>query len=100
MPARVERCDGPPPSAQDLDARLRAEGLEPRSWGNGPGDTYAWHRHGYHKVLYCSSGGIVFHLRDEDDINLGPGDRLEIEPGTDHAATVGPGGVQCVEAPR
>ena len=100
MPARVQRWDGPPPSAADLDARLRAEGLSPQRWGNGPGDTYDWHRHGYHKVLYCVSGSITFHLRDGDDAELAPGDRLEIEPGIDHAATVGSQGVQCVEAPR
>ena len=101
MPARVERCETTtPPSPDDLDALMRAEGLDPRSWGNGPGDTYSWHRHEYHKVLYCVRGGIVFHLRDQDDVSLSPGDRLEIEPGTDHAATVGPDGVECVEAPR
>jgi quercetin dioxygenase-like cupin family protein len=100
VPARVQPWDGPPPSAADLDARLRAEGLSPQQWGNGAGDTYDWHRHGYHKVLYCVSGSITFHLRDGDDVELAPGDRLEIEPGTDHAATVGSQGVQCVEAPR
>ncbi|HEY8760821.1 MAG TPA: hypothetical protein VIP52_07920 [Candidatus Dormibacteraeota bacterium] len=28
---------------------------------------------------------------------LEPGDRLELPPGTRHAAIVGPGGVTCVE---
>jgi mannose-6-phosphate isomerase-like protein (cupin superfamily) len=41
----------------------------------------------------------VFHLRDRD-VELRPGDRLDIEPGTEHAAAVGPQGVTCVEAPR
>jgi hypothetical protein len=41
----------------------------------------------------------VFHLGQED-VELRTGDRLDIEPGTEHAATVGPGGVRCVEAPR
>lgn len=100
MPARRRPWDGPPPSADDLDARLVGEGLHPRHWGNGPGDTYPWHRHDYHKVLYCIDGTITFHLGDGDDVTLGPGDRLEIEPGTDHAASVGPEGVRCVEAPR
>ena len=31
--------------------RLRAEGLDASSWGNGPGHVYAEHRHGYDKVL-------------------------------------------------
>ena len=100
VPARVERWEGPPPSAADVDARLRAEGLRPGSWGNAPGDTYGWHAHGHEKVLHCVAGTITFHLRDGDDVELRAGDRLEIPPGTPHAATVGPEGVRCVEAPR
>jgi cupin domain len=72
---------------------------DPRSWGNAPGDAYGWHSHGYHKVLFCLSGSITFHLRD-GDARLAPGDRLDIEPRAEHAATVGPQGVQCIEASR
>ena len=32
--------------------------------------------------------------------DLAPGDRLEIAAGTDHSATVGPEGVECMEAFR
>lgn len=98
--ARVGRCVGPPPGEAAAEARLRAEGLHPRAWGNPPGDTYGWHAHGYDKVLYCVTGGITFHLGEGEDVVLGAGDRLEIPPGTQHAATVGPDGVRCVEAPR
>ncbi len=80
--------------------RFQEEGWSaPRFWGNGPGDTYGWHSHGYHKVLFCLDGSITFHTRD-GDVGLGPGDRLDLDPGTEHAATVGPGGVSCVEASR
>jgi quercetin dioxygenase-like cupin family protein len=48
-------------------------------------------------VLFCQEGGIVFHTSD-GDLELRPGDRLDIEPGTPHAATVGADGVTCVEA--
>lgn len=97
---RTPSEDAGPPSREVLEAPLRDEGLSaPRWWGNAPGDTYGWHAHGYHKVLYCHSGGITFHT-DDGDVSLGPGDRLDIEPGTRHAATVGPGGVTCVEASR
>ena len=41
----------------------------------------------------------MFHL-EQEDVELRAGDRLDIEPGTEHAATVGPDGVRCVEAPR
>jgi mannose-6-phosphate isomerase-like protein (cupin superfamily) len=84
----------------DLEVSLSEEGLtEPSWWSNAPGDTYGWHDHPYHKVLFCSEGSIVFHTRD-GDVELGPGDRLDIGPGTEHAATVGPNGVTCVEARR
>ncbi len=41
----------------------------------------------------------MFHLRS-GDVSLGPGDRLDLPPGTPHAASVGDEGVACVEAPR
>lgn len=98
MPARVQRSEGEAPSMDELRRRFEEDGLSPRQWGNAPGDTYEWHAHPYHKVLYCVSGSIVFHTRDDGDLDLAAGDRLDIEPGTDHAATVGPEGVQCIEA--
>ena len=97
MSARRTAHDGPPPGRSELEARFRQDRLSPRSWGNAPGDTYDWHAHEYHKVLYCVSGSIVFHT-DDGDLELGPGDRLDVEPATRHAATVGPHGVECVEA--
>jgi hypothetical protein len=33
-------------------------------------------------------------------VTLEAGDRLDLEPGTEHAATVGPTGCSCVEASR
>ena len=79
---------------------FRAEGCSaPRSWSNGPGDTYGRHAHGFHKVLFCLDGSITFHL-DDGDVELAAGDRLDIEPDTEHGATVGPAGCSCVEASR
>jgi hypothetical protein len=100
MTAHVNRSAGPAPSRSEIEQAMRDEGLDPHGWGNGPGDTYGWHQHDYHKVLYCVSGSIVFHTRTDGDLDLAPGDRLDIEPGTQHAATVGDHGVECVEAPR
>jgi hypothetical protein len=88
--------------ATESDARAAFDGegcSSPRLWGNGPGDRYGWHAHDYHKVLFCLSGSIVFHTRD-GDVELSSGDRLDLEPATEHAATVGPGGCTCVEASR
>jgi quercetin dioxygenase-like cupin family protein len=91
------RIDGV--NGTDVIETMRAEGLEPREWSNGAGDSYGWHDHPYHKVLYCLEGDIVFHL-ESGDVDLAAGDRLDLPPGTRHAATVGPRGVHCVEAAR
>jgi hypothetical protein len=45
------------------------------------------------------AGSITFHL-SEADVTLQAGDRLDLDPGTDHGATVGAGGCICVEASR
>jgi quercetin dioxygenase-like cupin family protein len=50
-------------------------------------------------VLFCLEGSITFHL-DERDVPLEAGDRLDLEPGTEHGATVGPSGCACIEAWR
>ena len=77
---------------------MRERGLRPQVWGNAPGDTYGWHQHGYRKVLYCVAGSIVFHT-DDGELSLQAGDRLDLPAHTQHAATVGPDGCRCVEAP-
>lgn len=85
---------------REVEGVFSAEGCsEPRFWGNGPGDTYAPHEHGYHKVLFCLDGSIVFHT-DDGDLELNGGDRLDLPAGTRHSATVGPEGCSCVEASR
>ncbi|MGH2725086.1 MAG: cupin domain-containing protein [Actinomycetota bacterium] len=100
MGVRKTPGTGSAESLGEVEGRLRGEGLgTARRWSNGPGDTYGWHDHPYHKVLYCLLGGITFHMHGRD-VGLGPGDRLDIEPGTEHAATVGPQGVSCIEASR
>jgi quercetin dioxygenase-like cupin family protein len=99
MTAHLSPWEGPAPDRQAIEARFRDEELSPHGWGNAPGDRYGRHAHNYHKVLYCVSGSIVFHT-DDGDLELHPGDRLDVEPGTEHAATVGPQGVECMEAPR
>jgi uncharacterized protein YjlB len=83
----------------DLADRLRAEGLDPTPWSNGPGDRYAAHAHGYDKVIAVAAGSITFGLPDlGGSIALEIGDRLELPAGTSHDAVVGPRGVMCQEA--
>ena len=99
MSASMEKSTTRSPGQDDIEARFSEEDLSPHTWGNGPGYEYEWHTHGYHKVLYCVSGSIVFHT-DEGDFALRPGDRLDVEAGTGHSATVGQDGVKCMEAAR
>lgn len=80
-----------------LEAEFRARGLVPHEWSNAPGYEYGWHDHPYRKVLCCVSGSITFHT-ESGDIVLVPGEWMELPAGTSHAATVGAGGVSCLEA--
>jgi uncharacterized protein YjlB len=82
-----------------LEGRLRAEGLAPGAWSNGPHDRYAAHAHDYDKVLVCARGSIRFGLPDGGEgVYLREGDRLDLPAGTSHDALVGPDGVTCLEA--
>jgi quercetin dioxygenase-like cupin family protein len=86
-------------STPDPEARLRAEGLAPTTWSNGPGDRYGAHEHGYDKVIVAVSGSIRFGLpAGGGAIELERGDRLELPSGTSHDAVVGQHGVTCLEA--
>lgn len=82
-----------------LRARLAAEGLTAIAWGNGPGDRYGVHAHGYDKVLVAAMGSIVLSLPGLGrSVTLEAGDRLELPADTAHGALVGPDGVTCLEA--
>ena len=87
------------PLEQDIEERLRAEGLDSYRWSNDPGDVYTAHTHPYHKVLYVVRGSITFAFPAAGrQVTLHPGDRLDLPPNTAHEAEVGPGGVVCLEA--
>ena len=102
MPVTLSRGSVSPSAEEhEVIAAMRAEGLAPYRWDNGPYDTYAAHSHAYHKVLYCVRGSIRFVLtRENQSLDLRPGDRLDLEPHTEHSAFVGPDGVVCLEAQR
>ena len=95
----MARAERPAPNREELDTWFAEAGLRSSWWSNAPGDRYGWHSHRYHKVLVCQEGSITFHLRD-GDVTLAAGDRLEIAPEIEHAATVGADGVVCAEASR
>jgi quercetin dioxygenase-like cupin family protein len=76
---------------------MAAAGYPVSAWANGPGDRYGPHSHPYRKFLCCLDGSIVFHT-PKGDIALKNGDRLVLDAGTRHSATVGTTGVRCAEA--
>jgi quercetin dioxygenase-like cupin family protein len=88
-----------PPGERELRQLYAAERLAPYAWSNGPGDVYAPHSHGYHKVLMVVRGSITWVLPERGErIETFAGDRLDLPRGTVHAAEVGPQGVTCLEA--
>ena len=98
---RLARDTADPTSVASVTARLRAEGVEPLAWSNGPGDRYAVHQHGYTKLLMCAAGSITFLVgHDASAVELNPGDGFVLPAGTPHAATVGPAGCTCLEGHR
>jgi hypothetical protein len=72
----MEKAEADATGRKEIEAKFAGEGLGPHQWGNAPNYEYDRHSHGYHKVLYCVSGSIVFHT-EEGDFELKPGDRLE-----------------------
>ena len=70
----------------------------PRRWSGQAAETYDWHAHGYHKLLFCTSGTITFQDREGHNYSLETGDRLDIDAGTEHSALAGPEGVECMES--
>jgi len=89
------------PNAASVALRLRAEGVEPHAWSNGPGDRYGVHSHAFTKVLMCAAGSITFLVGpDATVVELLPGDGFALPPGTPHAAVVGASGCTCLEGSR
>ena len=99
MSAQTKKAENKSSDPEEIKVAFEREGLAPHGWGNEPRYQYGRHSHAYHKVLYCVSGSITFHTED-GDFELQAGDRLDVEPGTGHSATVGPEGVRCLEAAR
>jgi hypothetical protein len=99
QPLGWDRQDAPTPAT--VAERLRAEGVEPYAWSNGPNDRYAVHEHAYTKLLMCGAGSITFLVGpDAVPVTLEPGAGFVLPPGTSHAALVGPRGCTCLEGHR
>lgn len=102
LPPPLELLPGDPrPGLEAASARLRALGVTPHAWSNGPGDRYAAHGHATTKLLACAEGSITFLVGEHGvAVELRAGDGLVLPAGTRHAAIVGPDGCTCVEGHR
>lgn len=93
------RADGPGTAA--AERALRAAGVVPYAWSNGPGDTYSAHGHAFTKLLICAEGSITFLVGPgEAPVELAAGEGFVLPEGTRHAARVGPAGCTCLEGHR
>ncbi|GAB4541834.1 MAG: hypothetical protein Fur002_10950 [Anaerolineales bacterium] len=87
-----------PPTEALLREIMRAQGLQPYAWSNSPFDSYAPHKHNYHKVIYVVSGSVTFGMPAlKKKFELKTGDRLDLPAGIIHDAQVGAQGVVCLE---
>ena len=83
------------------ESRLRAAGVEPSAWSNGPGVRYAVHEHATTKLLICGVGSITFLVGpDATPVPLSAGHGIVLPARTPHAAIVGAGGCTCLEGHR
>jgi quercetin dioxygenase-like cupin family protein len=81
--------------------RLRAAGVAPSAWSNGPGDRYGTHEHATTKLLVCAEGSITFRVGPRGDaVELTAGQGIVLPAGTPHSAVVGPAGCTCLEGHR
>jgi hypothetical protein len=89
------------PGLAAAERDLRAEGVEPVAWSNGPGDRYAAHDHAYEKLLRCAEGSITFLVGHEGTpVELHAGEGFVLPRATRHAAVVGADGCTCLEGHR
>jgi mannose-6-phosphate isomerase-like protein (cupin superfamily) len=89
------------PGVPAAERALRAAGVEPYAWSNGPAYRYPAHDHPYDKLLRCAEGSITFLVGDDDTpVDLAAGEGFVLPAGTRHAAIVGPAGCTCLEGHR
>jgi quercetin dioxygenase-like cupin family protein len=75
-----------------LIGALEAEGLLVTEWWDDALASYPPHTHPYREVRVVLAGSMTITVGDEVR-ELGPGDRIDLGPGAEHGAVVGPDGV-------
>lgn len=88
MPA-VRRWDPTlgPLQLSTLRARLQEEGLDTAWWSEVPGTRVPQHEHPFPEARWVLSGFLRVFV-GEEVVELGPGDRLDLPPGTRHGFEV------------
>lgn len=78
-------------------AELAADGLDVIVWEDAPGVEYPEHAHPAREVRHVLEGSMTVGAGGGVH-ELGPGDRVELDPGERHWARVGPEGVTYLSA--
>lgn len=89
------------PTEENIRQILKSEGYSVFKWANDPNDYFSPHSHDYLQIFYVIEGSLSIRSFDDNvtyEVNLG--DRIEVEPGNNHEAKVGPKGVVCIETQR
>ncbi len=82
-----------------LEAQLAREGYEVFGWSDAPGASYTAHSHDHDESLWVVDGEITFGVAN-DELTLGPGDRLMLPKGTVHTARAGGSGARYLIGQR
>jgi len=104
---------GREPELNSLISLLREDGLDPVVMYGHPGKHYPTHSHPNAQVRWAISGSLKIgvRLKEADDrpipeelqwieLDLGPGDRVELPVGTEHWIRLGPQGASYLLANR
>lgn len=83
---RWDSADGPL-QLSALRQELQREGLNTAWWSEVPGMRVDEHEHPFPESRWVLSGYLRVYIGD-DVVELGPGDRLDLPPGTKHAFEV------------
>jgi quercetin dioxygenase-like cupin family protein len=75
-----------------LTDSMRGEGLDVTEWRDDPGSTYPEHSHQHREVRVVLTGQMTVSAGGRSFV-LSPGDRIDLDAGEPHGATVGSSGV-------
>lgn len=93
---RRRRRTGVPDRARAI-RRLESRGLFVIEWTDSPGVVYPEHAHPSRELRLVLEGSMTLGTGARTH-ELGPGDRIELEPDEPHWARVGPDGVRYLAA--